>query len=78
VSGRLAGKLPPCVPYDSATPDDLSETVKLVEETGQKILVDVVDVVDVRDADAVCWLASEESKIVTAAAISIDQGMTQY
>jgi len=75
VSGRLAGKLQPCVPYDSATPDDLSETVKLVEETGQKILVDVVDV---RDADAVCWLASEESKIVTAAAISIDQGMTQY
>jgi NAD(P)-dependent dehydrogenase (short-subunit alcohol dehydrogenase family) len=29
-------------------------------------------------ADAVCWLASEESKNVTAAAISIDQGMTQY
>ena len=71
----IAGKLPPCVPYDSATPDDLAETVKLVEETGQKILVDVVDV---RDADAVCWLASEESKIVAAAAISIDQGMTQY
>jgi NAD(P)-dependent dehydrogenase (short-subunit alcohol dehydrogenase family) len=29
-------------------------------------------------AHAVCWLASEESKNVTAAAISIDQGMTQY
>jgi NAD(P)-dependent dehydrogenase (short-subunit alcohol dehydrogenase family) len=29
-------------------------------------------------ADAVCWLAGEESKNVTAAAISIDQGMTQY
>ena len=29
-------------------------------------------------ADAVCWLASEESKNVTATAISIDQGMTQY
>lgn len=29
-------------------------------------------------ADAVCWLASEESKNVTADAISIDQGMTQY
>ena len=25
-----------------------------------------------------CWLASNESKNVTAAAISIDQGMTQY
>jgi NAD(P)-dependent dehydrogenase (short-subunit alcohol dehydrogenase family) len=29
-------------------------------------------------ADAVCWLASEESKNDTAAAISIDQGMTQF
>jgi NAD(P)-dependent dehydrogenase (short-subunit alcohol dehydrogenase family) len=29
-------------------------------------------------ADAVCWLAGEESKNVTAGAISIDQGMTQY
>ena len=28
-------------------------------------------------ADAVCWLASDESKNVTRA-ISIDQGMTQY
>ena len=24
-----AGKLPSCVPYDSATPDDLAETVRL-------------------------------------------------
>jgi NAD(P)-dependent dehydrogenase (short-subunit alcohol dehydrogenase family) len=29
-------------------------------------------------ADAVCWLASEESKNVTAGPISIDQGMMQY
>ena len=29
-------------------------------------------------ADAVCWLASDESKNVTAAAISIDQGVTHY
>ncbi len=29
-------------------------------------------------ADAVCWLASEESKLVTAQAISIDQGSSQY
>jgi NAD(P)-dependent dehydrogenase (short-subunit alcohol dehydrogenase family) len=44
----IAGKLPPCVPYDSATPDDLAETVNLVEATGRKILASVVDV---RDAD---------------------------
>jgi NAD(P)-dependent dehydrogenase (short-subunit alcohol dehydrogenase family) len=177
----IAGKLPACVPYDSATPDDLAETVHLVEATGRRILASVVDVRDVdglreavdngvaklgrldiivanagvsapqtwdaitpedfRDvmdinvtgtwntvmagaqkvidggrggsiiligslgraietyprlvqmitpflptwaaepediADAVCWLASEEAKNVTAAAISIDQGMTQY
>ena len=29
-------------------------------------------------ADAACWLASDESKNVTAAAIPVDQGMTQY
>jgi SDR family mycofactocin-dependent oxidoreductase len=29
-------------------------------------------------ADAVCWLASDESRNVTAAAIRVDQGSTQY
>lgn len=29
----IAGPLPSCVRYDPATPDDLAETVKLVEET---------------------------------------------
>ncbi|MGV0813415.1 mycofactocin-coupled SDR family oxidoreductase [Mycolicibacterium boenickei] len=42
----IAGKLPPCVPYDSATTDDLAETVKLVEATGRKILASVVDIRD--------------------------------
>jgi NAD(P)-dependent dehydrogenase (short-subunit alcohol dehydrogenase family) len=196
VAVDIAGKLPACVPYDSATLDDLAETVQLVEVTGQKILASVVDTRDIDGlreavdngvaelgrldiigggrggsiilissaagikmqpfmihytaskhavtgmarafaaelgrysirvnsvhpgavntlmgsgdmigslgraietypqlaqmitpflptwaaepediADAVCWLASEESKNVTAAAISIDQGMTQY
>jgi NAD(P)-dependent dehydrogenase (short-subunit alcohol dehydrogenase family) len=163
----IAGKLPPCVPYDSATPDDLAETVKLVVAGAQKIidggrggsiilissaagikmqpfmvhytaskhavtgmarafaaelgrhsirvnsvhpgavntLMGSGDMIgslgraietypqlaqmitpfpptwaaEPEDiADAVCWLASEESKNVTAAAISIDQGMTRY
>jgi len=26
----------------------------------------------------VCWLASDESKMVTAQAISVDQGSTQF
>lgn len=34
----VAGKLPSCVPYRSATPDDLAETVRLVEHTGRRIL----------------------------------------
>jgi SDR family mycofactocin-dependent oxidoreductase len=43
----LAGKLPPCVPYDSATPDDLDETVRLIEATGRRIRASVVDTRDV-------------------------------
>jgi len=44
----IAGKLPSCVPYDPATPDDLAETVRLVEETNRRI---VASVVDTRDYD---------------------------
>ena len=29
-------------------------------------------------ADTVCWLASDDSKLITAQAISVDQGSTQY
>lgn len=45
----IAGKLPDCVPYDSATPEDLDDTVQLVEETGRRI---VASVADIRDVDA--------------------------
>ena len=44
----IAGKLPQCVPYDSATPEDLAETVKLVQAKGRRI---VSATVDVRDFD---------------------------
>lgn len=44
----LAGKLPDCVPYHPATPEDLGETVRLVEATGRRI---VSAVVDTRDYD---------------------------
>lgn len=44
----IAGKLPTCVPYDPATPEDLDETVRLVEAAGRKILASVVDT---RDAE---------------------------
>ncbi|UXA05532.1 mycofactocin-coupled SDR family oxidoreductase [Mycobacterium sp. SMC-2] len=42
----IAGKLPSCVPYDPATPDDLNETVRLVEETNRRIIASVVDTRD--------------------------------
>lgn len=42
----LAGPLPPSVPYDSATPEDLAETVRLVEETGRRIQASAVDTRD--------------------------------
>ena len=42
----LAGPLPPCVPYNSATPEDLAETERLVKETGQRILAPAVDTRD--------------------------------
>lgn len=34
------------VPYDSATPDDLAETVRLVEKTGRRVVSGIVDVRD--------------------------------
>ncbi|UMB71116.1 mycofactocin-coupled SDR family oxidoreductase [Mycobacterium paraterrae] len=42
----IAGKLPSCVRYDSATPEDLAETVRLVEATGRRIISAVTDVRD--------------------------------
>ena len=45
----IAGKLPSCVPYDSATPEDLAETARLVEATGRRI---VASAMDIRDFDA--------------------------
>jgi SDR family mycofactocin-dependent oxidoreductase len=47
----VAGKLPSCVPYDSATPEDLAETVRLVEATDRRILASAVDI---RDFDGLC------------------------
>lgn len=45
----IAADLPAVVPYDSATPEDLAETVRLVEKTGRRIISAVADT---RDLDA--------------------------
>lgn len=47
----VAGPLPPCVPYDSASPEDLAETAALVERNGRRA---VTAIVDVRDHDRLC------------------------
>ena len=44
----IAGPLPAAVPYDSASPEDFAETVRLVEATGRRI---VAATVDTRDLD---------------------------
>ncbi|MBH0778029.1 mycofactocin-coupled SDR family oxidoreductase [Nocardia bovistercoris] len=42
----IAGPLPEAVPYDSATPQDLEETVRLVEATGRRVIASSVDIRD--------------------------------
>jgi SDR family mycofactocin-dependent oxidoreductase len=49
----IADKLPDCVPYDAASPEQLDETVRLVEATGRRIIASAVDTRDydgLRDA----------------------------
>ena len=36
----------PSVPYDSATPEDLAETVNIIEKTGRRVISGIVDVRD--------------------------------
>jgi NAD(P)-dependent dehydrogenase (short-subunit alcohol dehydrogenase family) len=47
----IAGKLPDCVPYDPASPEQLHETVRLVEATGRRIISSIVDT---RDYEGLC------------------------
>jgi NAD(P)-dependent dehydrogenase (short-subunit alcohol dehydrogenase family) len=42
----IAGKLPSCVRYDSATPEDLAETVRLVEAVDRRIMASTIDIRD--------------------------------
>lgn len=47
----VAGALPPCVPYDSATPRELQETAELVASNGRRAITAAVDT---SDHDALC------------------------
>src|SRR3984893_12612965 len=52
----IAGKLPSCVPYDPATPEDLAETARLVEAADRRI---VASAIDIRDFDGLCEVVDE-------------------
>src|SRR5271165_2211072 len=43
----------PSVPYDSATPEDLDETVRQIEKTGRRVIAGVVDVRDLEALRAI-------------------------
>lgn len=51
----IAGPLPPSVPYDSATPEDLDHTAELVSANGRRA---VTATVDTRDHDGLCAAVS--------------------
>jgi SDR family mycofactocin-dependent oxidoreductase len=50
----------PSVPYDSATPEDLEETVRQVEKTGRRVVSGIVDVRDLEALRAVVDDAVEQ------------------
>lgn len=52
----LADKLPSCVPYDSASPEDLAETARLVEATNRRIRTAVCDT---RDYHGLCAVVAD-------------------
>ena len=52
----VAGPLPPSVPYDSATPEELAETAALVSANGRRA---VTAIVDTRDHDGLCAAVDE-------------------
>ena len=53
IIGLDSCKQPATTPYPGATPDDLEETVRLVEETGHKIVAEQADVRDLAQVQAV-------------------------
>ena len=52
----VAGPLPPSVPYDSATPEELAETAAMVSANGRRAITAIVDT---RDHDGLCAAVDE-------------------
>jgi NAD(P)-dependent dehydrogenase (short-subunit alcohol dehydrogenase family) len=71
----IAGPLPPSVPYDSPTADDLAETARLVRANGRKVVASAVDIRDLDaltaavDAASANWAAWTSSSPTRASAV---------
>ena len=70
----IAGKLPQCVPYNPATPEDLAETVRLVEATGRLVSSPAVDA---RDHDGLKAVADGVAKLGRLDIIVANAGITR-
>lgn len=82
---RVNSVHPGPVVTEMGSPELVESIAKAAEVVGNHALLNVLTpflptwVAQPEDiADAVCWLASDESKMVTAQAISVDQGSTQF
>jgi SDR family mycofactocin-dependent oxidoreductase len=82
---RVNSVHPGPVVTEMGSPEMVEAIAKAAEIVGNNSLLNVLTpflptwVAQPEDiADAVCWLASDESKMVTAQAISVDQGSTQF
>ncbi len=82
---RVNSVHPGPVVTEMGSPEMVEAIAKAAEIVGNNALLNVLTpflptwVAQPEDiADAVCWLASDESKMVTAQAISVDQGSTQF
>jgi len=73
VGGREAY---PWISYPMATREDLAETARRVESTGQGIVAPVPWVEPIDISNALLFLVSDEARYVTGQTISVDAGMS--
>jgi NAD(P)-dependent dehydrogenase (short-subunit alcohol dehydrogenase family) len=78
MTGRLAGKV--AFVTGAARGQGRAHAVRMAKEGADALTPFLPNwVAEPEDiADAVCWLASDEARNVTAAEIRVDQGSTQY
>jgi NAD(P)-dependent dehydrogenase (short-subunit alcohol dehydrogenase family) len=66
----------PSVAYDSATPEDLAETVRQVEKTGQRVISGIVDI---RDLDKLRGIVDDAVRqLGRLDELAPDAGVTEF